>query len=164
MLTKVDWTPCANKDIINMFGCAAAFPREIPRHCLRIFGVIADKQYREHDVLTRGAAVLFISLTLSASLVAESIEGSVVIRKRLTKRRVTAAVPIYERGPAVELDADSEADPIAFERSRVAIYVEGQITKAPADQPSGGDGAAEQAVLAGSAGDPGGFEGIVSEP
>jgi plastocyanin len=87
-------------------------------------------------VLTRGAALLFISLTLSAGLMAESIEGTVVVRKRLTKRRVTAAVPIYERGPAVELDADAEADPIAFERSRVAVYVEGNFTKASADQPA----------------------------
>src|ERR1700722_9078090 len=67
---------------------------------------------------------------------AESIEGTVVVRKRLTKRRVTASVPIYERGPAVELDADTEADPIAFERSRVAVYVEGQLTKASANQPA----------------------------
>ncbi len=148
-----------------MFGlCCDVFRDKIPRRRLRIFGVIADKQYREHDVLTRGAALLFISLTLSASLMAESIEGTVVIRKRLTKRRVTAAVPIYERGPAVELDADSDADPIAFERSRVAVYVEGPLTKASVEQPSGGDGAAQSAVLAGSAGDPGGHESLVSEP
>jgi hypothetical protein len=83
-------------------------------------------------VLTRGAALLFISLTLSAGLMAESIQGTVVVRKRLTKRRVTAAAPIYERGPAVELDADPETDPIAFERSRVAVYVEGQPTRASA--------------------------------
>ena len=85
-------------------------------------------------MLTRGAALLIISLTLSAGLMAESIEGTVVVRKRLTRRRVTAAVPIYERGPAVELDADTETDPIAFERARVAIYVEGQPAKASADQ------------------------------
>jgi plastocyanin len=87
-------------------------------------------------VLTRAAALLFVSLTLSAGLMAESIEGTVVVRKRLTKRRVTASVPIYERGPAVELDADADADPIAFERSRVAVYVEGQLTRASADQPA----------------------------
>lgn len=86
-------------------------------------------------MLTRGVALLLISLTLSAGLMAEGIGGTVVIRKRLTKRRVTASVPIYDRGPAVELDADSDADPIAFERSRVAVYVEGQVAKAAPDQP-----------------------------
>jgi plastocyanin len=57
---------------------------------------------------------------------AERIEGTVVIRKKLTKRRVTAEVPMYQRGPAVELTADLEDDPLALERSRVAIYLEGR--------------------------------------
>jgi plastocyanin len=78
-------------------------------------------------VPTRGAALLIVWLTLCASLAAESIEGTVVVRKRLTKRRVTAPVPLYERGPAVELDADKEADPLALERSRVAVYLEGRF-------------------------------------
>lgn len=64
---------------------------------------------------------------------AASIEGTVVVRKKLTKRRVTAQVPMYERGPAVEFTEDSEEDPLAFERSRVAIYLEGQL---PAQRPS----------------------------
>lgn len=58
---------------------------------------------------------------------AGKIEGTIVIRKKLTKRRVTAQVPMYERGPAVELGADPEEDPLAFERSRVAVYLEGQF-------------------------------------
>ncbi len=78
---------------------------------------------------TRGAALLIVWLTLCASLAAESIEGTVVVRKRLTKRRVTASVPLYERGPAVELDADKEADPLALERSQVAVYVEGRFAR-----------------------------------
>jgi plastocyanin len=82
-------------------------------------------------MLTRGAGLLFISLALSASLTAESIEGTVVIKKRLTKRRVTASVPLYERGPAVELDSDKDADPLAFERSRVVIYLEGKFPSEP---------------------------------
>jgi plastocyanin len=61
---------------------------------------------------------------------AEQIEGTVVIRKKLTKRRVTAQVPMYQRGPAVELIADREEDPLAFERSRVAIYLEGRLPAA----------------------------------
>jgi len=58
---------------------------------------------------------------------AETIEGTVVIKKKLTKRRVTAQIPMYERGPAVDLGADHEGDPLALERSRVAVYLEGQF-------------------------------------
>ena len=83
-------------------------------------------------MLTRGAGLLFISLALSASLSAESIEGTVVIKKKLTKPRVTASVPLYERGPIVELDSDKDADPLAFERSRVVIYLEGRFPSEPA--------------------------------
>ena len=49
-----------------------------------------------------------------------------MIKTKLTKRRITAAVPLYERGPTVELSTNSEKDPLAFERSRVAVYLEGQ--------------------------------------
>jgi plastocyanin len=82
-------------------------------------------------VLTRGVGLLFISLALSAPLIAESIEGTVVVKKRLTKRRVTASVPLYERGQAVELDSDKDADPLAFERSRVVVYIEGKFPSEP---------------------------------
>lgn len=64
---------------------------------------------------------------MTVLLPAQSIEGVVVVKKRLTKRRVTATVPLYERGPAVGLDADTETDPLALERSRVAVYLEGRI-------------------------------------
>ena len=81
---------------------------------------------------TRGVTLLIISLTIGTSLAAQSIEGTVVIKKKLTKRRVTASVSLYERGPAVELDADADADPLTFERSRVAIYLEGGTPSEPA--------------------------------
>jgi len=85
-------------------------------------------------VTTRGFRFLFIAMVLivagfvipgAVPARAERIEGTIVIRKKLTKRRVTAQVPMYQRGPAVELSADTEEDPLAFERSRVAVYLEG---------------------------------------
>jgi plastocyanin len=84
---------------------------------------------------TRGFRLLVIAVAmLGAGLVpgvvpahAERIEGTIVIRKKLTKRRVTAEVPMYQRGPAVELSAEKEEDPLAFERSRVAVYLEGRF-------------------------------------
>jgi plastocyanin len=75
----------------------------------------------------------FLSLAavfIKASLCAGTIEGAVVIKKKLTKRRVTASVPLYERGPAVELAVNGEEDPLAFERSRVAVYLEGGLPPA----------------------------------
>lgn len=85
-------------------------------------------------MLSRSVGLLFLAVSLSASLAAESIEGVVVVKKKLTRRRVTAAVPLYERGTAVGLDSDSETDPLAFERARVAIYLEG---RAASDAPTG---------------------------
>ena len=74
-------------------------------------------------------------LLLVLSLHAAEIEGTIVIRKQLTKRRVTAAVPLYQRGPGPSLTADTEEDPLAAERARVAVWLEGPGLK------SGGDDA-----------------------
>jgi plastocyanin len=80
---------------------------------------------------TRGFGIVVMAFVMAVAARAESIQGTVVIKKKLTKRRVTAAVPMYERGPSVELGADQEEDPMAFERSRVAIYLEGRFPPQP---------------------------------
>jgi plastocyanin len=84
---------------------------------------------------TRGFRLLSIAGVMAVLIVipsrAERIEGTIVIRKKLTKRRVTAQVPVYQRGPAVELSTDREEDPLAFERSRVAVYLEGRFPQQP---------------------------------
>jgi plastocyanin len=78
---------------------------------------------------------VFIAVLAAAAAVhGERIEGTVVIKKKLTKRRVTAEVPMYQRGAGVALAADPEQDPLAFERSRVAVWLEGPLAK---DAPSG---------------------------
>jgi plastocyanin len=84
-----------------------------------------------------GLFVLAAALTLTqvSSVRAAGIEGTIVVKKKLTKRRVTAQVPMYERGPAVEFEADTEEDALAFERSRVAVYLEGQFPAQPAVTP-----------------------------
>lgn len=66
------------------------------------------------------AGVLF---TCSGS--AQEITGTILIKKKLTRRSVTASVPIYQRGTSVRLGKDLNEDPIAYERSRVVIYLEG---------------------------------------
>lgn len=79
-------------------------------------------------------------VVLPSVLAAQSVSGTILIKKRLTKPRVTASVPMYQRGPAVQLGEDSgpsrSENPIAFERSRVVIYLESTTpaTDAPAPQ------------------------------
>jgi plastocyanin len=69
-------------------------------------------------------AVCAITL-LAAGAAAQDVTGKILIKKILTKPSVTAAVSVYQRGTAVKLGKDAEEDPIAYERSRVVIYLEG---------------------------------------
>jgi plastocyanin len=55
----------------------------------------------------------------------QEITGTILIKKKLTKPSVTASVSMYQRGTAVELGKDAVQDPLAYERSRVVIYLEG---------------------------------------
>jgi plastocyanin len=65
---------------------------------------------------------------------AQTVTGTILIKKKLTKPSVTASVSVYQRGTAVKLGKDVEQDPIAYERTRVVIYLEGPVS---ADQNSG---------------------------
>src|ERR1700761_850562 len=62
---------------------------------------------------------------LAISARAQDITGTIQISKKLTKRSVTASIPVYDRGTAVKLGKDATEDPLAYERSRVVIYLEG---------------------------------------
>jgi plastocyanin len=81
----------------------------------------------KNTLKSRWSGLIFLTVAMAATMPAETIQGTIVIKRKLTKRRVTAQVPMYERGPAVELGADPEKDPLAFERERVAVYVEGRV-------------------------------------
>jgi plastocyanin len=69
--------------------------------------------------------ILIAIVALAASSQAQNITGTIRIEKKLTKRRVTPSISIYQRGAAVELGKDAAEDPLDFERSRVVIYLEG---------------------------------------
>jgi plastocyanin len=71
-------------------------------------------------------AVLTVVLSL-ATAEATDIEGTIIVKYKLTKRKVTTTAAAYERGAAVELRADRDGDPLAFERGRVVVYLEGQF-------------------------------------
>jgi plastocyanin len=61
----------------------------------------------------------------AAAAGAQNITGTILIKKRLTRRNVTPSVPVYQRGIPVKLGKDADDDPLAYERSRVVIYLEG---------------------------------------
>lgn len=69
--------------------------------------------------------------TCATCTATQEVTGTILIKKKLTKPSVTASVSIYQRGTGVELGKDAAEDPLAFERSRVVIYLEGHAA-APA--------------------------------
>jgi len=62
-----------------------------------------------------------------AATTAQEITGQITVNRKLTKPSVTASVSIYQRGTAVELGKDAVDDPLAYERSRVVVYLEGPL-------------------------------------
>ena len=74
--------------------------------------------------LLNNLRILVAISTLSSIAAAQDISGTILIKKKLTSRSVTAPVSVYQRGTVVSLGKDVEQDPIAFERSRVVIYLE----------------------------------------
>ena len=84
-----------------------------------------------------GSGVLLGTALLSGA----DIHGTITIERPLTRHNVTASAGMYQRGVSVELGADVEADPLAFERAHVAVYIEGvpgppasEIAKASIEQ------------------------------
>jgi plastocyanin len=67
---------------------------------------------------------------------AQGVSGTILIKKKLTRPSVTPSVSVYQRGPAVKLGNDAEDDPIAFERSRVVVYLEGPAAAEGAGEPA----------------------------
>jgi plastocyanin len=60
----------------------------------------------------------------AALLLGANITGTVTIERKLTKRKVTSEAALYQRGIAVELGATGEKEPLEWERSHVAVYLE----------------------------------------
>jgi len=85
---------------------------------------------RMKALLIGSAATLF-----AVCACAQDITGTILIKKRLTRPSVTAPVSVYQRGTSVILGNDAKQDPIAYERSRVVIYLEG-AGPAPSDVPA----------------------------
>ena len=79
---------------------------------------------------TNRRRVIGTLLLVSGALHAASIEGSIIVKRRLTKRSVTPTVAPYQLGTSVPLGpTTAESDPLSFERSRVVIYVDGHVPR-----------------------------------
>src|ERR1035441_6574019 len=72
---------------------------------------------------TLGCAVC-IAMSAASLSQAGDIQGTIVVQRKLTKRRVTASLGAYDRGPAVDLKKDFGEDVLAFEREHVVVYLE----------------------------------------
>jgi plastocyanin len=68
---------------------------------------------------------LCAATAIAGTASAEDITGTILIKRRLTKPSVTTPVSVYQRGMAVKPGRDGDEDPIAYERTRVVLYLEG---------------------------------------
>jgi plastocyanin len=75
-------------------------------------------------------------LAVHAAAPAQGVSGTILIKKRLTRPSVTASIPVYQRGQSVELGKNEEQDPIAYERSRVVVYLESVAVAAGGPPPA----------------------------
>src|SRR5947209_2959822 len=73
----------------------------------------------------RGFMIVALLAIAAASVLASDITGTITVKQRLTHPSVTAPVSMYERGPAVALGKDKQEDPLASERARVVVWIEG---------------------------------------
>lgn len=73
------------------------------------------------------ALIIFVLTALGANAWGQTLSGTIRIYKPLTKRSITASVPIYQRGPTVRLGEAGDEDPLDFERSHVLVYLEGSL-------------------------------------
>ena len=79
--------------------------------------------------MTGGLGIRFATSVLAASLAAGAtdLDGTIIIKRKLTRRRVTPEAGLYQRGVADRPGlGPPKGNPLEFERSHVAVYVEGR--------------------------------------
>jgi hypothetical protein len=82
--------------------------------------------------MKRRVSMLIFGCVLGLSLAhAGDIEGGVTIQHTLTRRKVTLPAGQYDRGASVQLGATGTEDRLAFERTHVVIYLEGDHASPP---------------------------------
>jgi plastocyanin len=71
--------------------------------------------------------------SFAAVLSAETVSGNIIVKRRLTKLRVTPTVAMYNRGVAGPLESAARVDPLKYERNHVVIWLEGETPGLPRD-------------------------------
>lgn len=72
--------------------------------------------------LARSIGILLLWVTV---VHASDIEGLIIVKRKLTKSKVTVAAGAYDRGPQPVPESDRDADTLSHERSRVVVYIDG---------------------------------------
>jgi plastocyanin len=76
--------------------------------------------------MARGVSlILGLLLLATPKAPAANVDGTIIVQRKLTKRKVTLQAENYQRGAAVNLADDSAPDVLAYEKAHVAIYIEG---------------------------------------
>ncbi|MGH9630838.1 MAG: hypothetical protein ACRD7E_21200 [Bryobacteraceae bacterium] len=78
-------------------------------------------------MLTQAAIFFVLAMMSLGAMTAADIEGTILVKRKLTKRTVTANVTWYQRGVAVPLTAREDEDALSFERAHVVLYLEGDL-------------------------------------
>jgi plastocyanin len=79
----------------------------------------------------RAFLTLLTLLIASAPIAAENVQGHIVVKRKLTKKRVTPTASVYQRGVGVALGPDAPTDVLSFERARVVVYLDGEHASNP---------------------------------
>lgn len=79
------------------------------------------------EMVSRIASVFAAGLACAVFSAAAQIQGTVLIERKLTHRKVTMPVGSYERGITVRSGSTADEDPLAFERTHVVVYLEGDL-------------------------------------
>lgn len=69
--------------------------------------------------------VCALGTAFASGAVAQNITGTILIKRRLTRPKVTPTVPVYQRGAGVKLGKDEPQKPVDYEQTRVVVYLEG---------------------------------------
>src|SRR5579883_162678 len=75
--------------------------------------------------------IFAIAALLAAALAGETIDGKILVTRKLTRRSVTPAVAAYQRGAFAELGRDELQDALSYERSHVVVWIEGPANPRP---------------------------------
>ncbi|MBC7793845.1 MAG: hypothetical protein H7Z43_09060, partial [Clostridia bacterium] len=68
--------------------------------------------------------ILAVFVFVLAVTSAAEIHGTVIIKRKLTKRKLTPSAGAYDRGVSVKLDTEPIGDALAFERTHVVVFIE----------------------------------------